>query len=625
MIGTTVGKYRILGRLGRGGMGIVYKALDETLDREVAIKVLNSDVTDAELLKRFRAEAVSLARLNHPNIATIYELHRHQDELLMVMEFVRGESLQSLSERTGPFDPAQAAYICVQILEALAHAHRAGIVHRDLKPANVMVTETGAVKIMDFGIARVLGGEHLTHAGFMMGTPAYMAPEQVLGQEVDGRADLYSVGVIFYRLLSRELPFQADTAIGMAQKQVAETPTPLAAFRPHLPEWCEALITKALAKAPGERFQSAEAFRAAILATVAPEPLGELPTMATPMPPGLARPTDLTVPYPGTAAATRTPAHASSRAADDRDADGSSWSTPISTEAPLRTSGTATSPVERTGTTVVLGRGHLLALVGVLLALVAGIAALGLVAFMRTGPSAPITESPSAEPTGTTPSAGGAVSEPAPVPVAETDPASAPPAAPPGPPAAATPPKPPTPSGGERSVPPSASTRLAERPKPDPKAALPEPPATAAAGVPEPSESAMAPITFRGIKVLMRQGGALRDRDAVLTFASDGLTVLERDGTTVITALPYTSIVQAFYSRSRQPRWAGPDGSTVEPQVDRGRFGFLRGEGNWLVFTTGREPVVVRVEDGQLQRALAALQQRGGLTVRRMPGRPPSR
>ena len=217
MIGTTVGKYRILGRLGRGGMGIVYKALDETLDREVAIKVLNPDVTDAELLKRFRAEAVSLARLNHPGIGTIYELHRHGDDLLMVMEFVRGVTLQSLSERLGPLDPPQAAQICVQILDALAHAHRAGIVHRDLKPANVMVTDdTGTVKIMDFGIARVLGGEHFTHAGFMMGTPAYMAPEQVLGQDVDGRADLYSVGVLFYRLLSRELPFQADTAIAMA-------------------------------------------------------------------------------------------------------------------------------------------------------------------------------------------------------------------------------------------------------------------------------------------------------------------------------------------------------------------------------------------------------------------------
>ena len=208
MIGKTVGKYRILERLGRGGMGIVYKALDETLDREVAIKVLNPDLSDAELLKRFRAEAISLARLNHPFIATIYELHRHEDDLLMVMEFVRGETLQTLSERLGPLDPPQAAHVCVQVLDALSHAHRAGIVHRDLKPANVMLTDTGVVKVMDFGIARMMGGEHFTHAGYMMGTPAYMAPEQVLGQEIDGRADIYSVGVLFYRLLSRAAAVQ---------------------------------------------------------------------------------------------------------------------------------------------------------------------------------------------------------------------------------------------------------------------------------------------------------------------------------------------------------------------------------------------------------------------------------
>nr|MBA2305063.1 serine/threonine protein kinase [Acidobacteriota bacterium] len=298
MIGKTVGNYRILDRLGRGGMGIVYKALDETLDREVAIKVLNPDLSDADLLKRFRAEAVSLARLNHPGIATIYELRRHDDELLMVMEFVRGETLQTLSERLGPLEPPQAAHVCIQILDALAHAHRAGVIHRDLKPANVMMTHTGVVKVMDFGIARMLGAEHFTHAGFMMGTPAYMAPEQVLGQDIDGRADLYSVGVLFYRLLSRELPFQADTAISMAQKQVADPPTPLGTFRPDLPPWCESVISKALSKAPAARFQTAEEFRAALRAAVTPAPLGELPTMATPTAAGLLRTSDLTLPHP---------------------------------------------------------------------------------------------------------------------------------------------------------------------------------------------------------------------------------------------------------------------------------------------------------------------------------------
>jgi serine/threonine protein kinase len=156
---------RFVEKLGRGAMGTVYKAVD------------------------FRAEASMLAKLHHPAIATIYELHRADDELLMVMEFVRGESLQ-LVQRGGPLEPERAAYLLAQVLDAIGHAHAAGVIHRDLKPSNVMVTETGTAKIMDFGIARVRGAEHMTTDGFMVGTPAYMSPEQVLCHEVDGRSDL---------------------------------------------------------------------------------------------------------------------------------------------------------------------------------------------------------------------------------------------------------------------------------------------------------------------------------------------------------------------------------------------------------------------------------------------------
>jgi len=268
MIGTTVGKYRILARLGRGGMGTVYRAIDDTLDREVAIKVLNSEVGDAKLMARFRAEATMLARLNHPEIATIFEIVKTDDDLMMVMELVRGETFDQLSIRSGPLPAERAAYLVAQVLNGLAYAHRAGIVHRDLKPANIMVTESGNIKIMDFGIARVLGAEHLTSDGTMMGTPAYMAPEQVLGKEVDARADLYSAGVVFYRLLTGCLPFQADTPIGMVQKQLWEPPTPVRAYRSDLPEWCETLMTRALAKAPEERFQNAEEFRSALLSVM---------------------------------------------------------------------------------------------------------------------------------------------------------------------------------------------------------------------------------------------------------------------------------------------------------------------------------------------------------------------
>jgi eukaryotic-like serine/threonine-protein kinase len=197
-------------KLGRGGVGTVYMAVDETQDREVAIKILNPGLADSDVMKRFRAEASMLAKLNHPAIATICELFHSGNDLLMVMECVRGESLEQLSQRCGPIRPEHAAAILIQLLDAIGHAHAAGIVHRDLKPSNVMLTEHGSLKIMDFGIARVAGSEHMTMQGSMLGTPAYMSPEQVPCEEVDGRSDLYSVGVMYYRLLTGKLPFSSD-------------------------------------------------------------------------------------------------------------------------------------------------------------------------------------------------------------------------------------------------------------------------------------------------------------------------------------------------------------------------------------------------------------------------------
>ena len=276
MIGRTIGKYRIVGQLGRGGAGVVYKAVDETLHRDVAVKTLNPDLANTEVMSRFRAEATILARLNHPQIATIFELFRADGDLLMVMEFVRGESLDKLSERLGALSPDRAAYIIELILSALEHAHRAGVVHRDVKPANVMVTDEGSIKIMDFGIARVLGAEQKTVDFRLMGTPAYMSPEQVLGEEVDGRSDLYSVGVLFYRLLTGALPFAADTALGMLQRQIRDSPIPLCAHRSGLPEWCESIVQRALAKTQAERFQSAEEFREALSRATEPLPMADL-------------------------------------------------------------------------------------------------------------------------------------------------------------------------------------------------------------------------------------------------------------------------------------------------------------------------------------------------------------
>src|SRR5580765_7026544 len=285
MVGRTIGKYRVVAKLGRGGMGTVYRAVDETLDRDVAIKILNPEFADSDVMKRFRAEASMLAKLNHPAIATIYELHRSDEDLLMVMEFVPGESLDQFVQRNGPVEPERAAYLLAQVLDAIGHAHAAGIIHRDLKPSNVMVTERGAVKIMDFGIARVRGAEHMTTDGYMMGTPAYMSPEQVLCQDVDGRSDLYSVGVMFYRLLTGKLPFEADTAIGMVQKQISDMPTPARLHRADLPTWAVAIVDRALAKSPADRYQTAEELRKALLDAIHDAAV-EAKTLVLPSPAG---------------------------------------------------------------------------------------------------------------------------------------------------------------------------------------------------------------------------------------------------------------------------------------------------------------------------------------------------
>jgi serine/threonine-protein kinase len=292
MIGRTIGKYQIVGQLGRGGAGIVYRAVDETLGRDVAVKMLNPDLADTEVMTRFRAEATILARLNHPQIATIFELFRVDADLLMVMEFVRGETLDKLSERLGPIEPDRAAYVIDCLLSALEHAHRAGVVHRDVKPANVMVTDEGGIKIMDFGIARVLGAEQKTVDGRLMGTPAYMSPEQVLGEEVDGRADLYSVGVLLYRLLSGTLPFKADSALAMLQRQIRDEPISLHLQRPELPEWCDQLVQRALMKAPADRFQSAEEFRDALARATGPLPAADLAKTFAATAPSAPGPTD---------------------------------------------------------------------------------------------------------------------------------------------------------------------------------------------------------------------------------------------------------------------------------------------------------------------------------------------
>ncbi|HVQ38498.1 MAG TPA: protein kinase [Pyrinomonadaceae bacterium] len=266
MIGHTVGSYKITEKIGEGGMGAVFKGIDVMLDREVAIKMLRPELArQAQLAERFRSEAVTLARLNHPNIATLYSFLRQNDDYFMVMEYVRGETLEQLMTRQGPMNCETAVTLFCHVLEGMEHAHGMNIIHRDIKPANMMLTERGSIKVMDFGIARVLGTDRMTRAGHLVGTIEYMPPEQVRGAETDARSDIYSLGILLYEMITGRVPFTSPSEYDLMRAQVEDAPPPPREFAPQTPVAIEQSILRALAKNKDERFQTAGEFRLALL------------------------------------------------------------------------------------------------------------------------------------------------------------------------------------------------------------------------------------------------------------------------------------------------------------------------------------------------------------------------
>jgi serine/threonine protein kinase len=259
-VGQTVGDYRVTGVIGEGGMGTVYKVQHLISDRIEAIKVILPDVKEMPgLADRFMREIKVQARLSHPNIASLHNVVRFDDQFLMVMEYVDGMTLHARL-RQHPLTTSESVAISVQILSALGYAHGLGVIHRDIKPANIMFTSGGSVKLMDFGIARSASDQHLTSIGAAVGSLYYMSPEQVRGTEVDGRSDLYSVGVVLYEMVTGVRPIEGEGSWGVMNGHLHQPPRPPIALNPSLPPALSLCILKALEKNPEDRFRDATEF-----------------------------------------------------------------------------------------------------------------------------------------------------------------------------------------------------------------------------------------------------------------------------------------------------------------------------------------------------------------------------
>lgn len=270
MIGQTISHYKILEKLGEGGMGVVYKAEDTKLKRTVALKFLSPQTIGTEDDKtRFIHEAQAAAALNHPNICTVHEIDEYEDRSFIAMECIEGESLKA-KIKSSPLGVDEAVEIAIEIAEGLREAHSKGIVHRDIKSANIMLTTTGRVKVMDFGLAKSSGRTQLTRSGTAVGTVAYMSPEQGRGDTVDHRTDIWSLGIVLYEMLTGEVPFKADYDQATIYRIINEEPPSIKSQRSDVPKKLEQIIEKALAKSTKERYQSAEAFKTDLESIIAP-------------------------------------------------------------------------------------------------------------------------------------------------------------------------------------------------------------------------------------------------------------------------------------------------------------------------------------------------------------------
>ena len=272
MLGTLISHYRVTGKLGTGGMGVVYEAEDTRLLRKVALKFLPDELADdADAIRRFRREAETIALLNHPRICTIYDIGEHQGRAFLAMECVEGVNLKSyIARRT--LETAEVAGIAIQIAQALGAAHVKGVVHRDIKPGNIIVSESGEVKVLDFGLARrfriadtgELGLEGSTIPGRPMGTANYMAPERILQLPLDPRCDLFSLGVVIYEMATGRLPFAGPSPSETVTNVLEKDPVPLTTLAPQRPAALNSIVMRLLAKKASARYQTAPELESAL-------------------------------------------------------------------------------------------------------------------------------------------------------------------------------------------------------------------------------------------------------------------------------------------------------------------------------------------------------------------------
>jgi len=258
LAGRQMGPYRLIRRIGAGGMGEVYLARDSRLDRSVAVKLLPPEWSrDAAVEERFALEARTASSLDHPNICTVHDVGTSEEgRFFLVMAFYEGETLQRKLAR-GPLPVETAVDLAIQVARGLARAHEAGIVHRDVKPGNVMVTARGEVKLLDFGIAKIAGAAGLTRTGTVVGTPAYLSPEQASGDAVDAGADVWALGVMLYEMLAGRRPFPGEHPQALVHAILTRDPPPLSRLRAEVPAELERIVFRALAKSPAERYANA--------------------------------------------------------------------------------------------------------------------------------------------------------------------------------------------------------------------------------------------------------------------------------------------------------------------------------------------------------------------------------